>query len=73
LGINLQRRINQAEDLSYKTKRKDTRLTLQLSHQMQLTNKTTLFTHIGYMDNLSNLELYNSKKAFIKLGLTHQF
>lgn len=73
IGINLQRRINQAEDLSYKTKRKDTRLTLQATHQMQLTNKTTLFTHAGYIDNLSNLELYDSKKAFVKLGLAHQF
>lgn len=73
IGINLQRRVNQAEDLSYQTKRKDTRLSLQATHQMQLTNKTTLFTHAGYIDNLSNLELYDSQKAFIKLGLAHQF
>lgn len=73
IGLNVQRRINQAKDLSYNTKRKDTRLTLQLTHQMQLTNKTTAFTNVGYMDNLSNLVLYDSKKAFIKLGIYHQF
>lgn len=73
LGFNAQHRVNQGKDLTYKLKRKDTRLTLQIAHQVQLSNKTTFFTNAGYVDNASNLELYDSQKAFIKLGINHQF
>jgi hypothetical protein len=73
IGLNAQRRINQGDDLSYQVKRKDTRLTLQIAHQTQLSHKTSFFTNLGYVDNASNLELYDSEKAFIKLGINHQF
>lgn len=73
IGINAQRRVNQDHDLTYRAKRKDKRLTLQITHQMQLTNKTTFFTNAGYVNNASNLDLYDSKKAFIKVGLSYQF
>lgn len=73
IGLNAQRRINQAKDLTYKLKRKDTRLTLQIAHQIQLNNKTHFFANVGYVDNASNLELYDSKKAFMKLGINYQF
>lgn len=73
IGLNAQRRINQGDDLSYQVRRKDTRLTLQIAHQTQLSHKTSFFTNLGYVDNASNLELYDSEKAFIKLGINHQF
>lgn len=73
LGINLQRRVNQDLDLTYQAKRKDRRLTLQMTHQIQLNNKANFFTNIGYVNNASNLDLYDSEKAFIKTGINYQF
>lgn len=73
IGVNAQRRVNQDNDLTYRAKRKDTRLTFQIAHQVQLTNKTTFFTNAGYVKNASNLDLYDSKKAFFKAGINHQF
>lgn len=73
LGINVQRRMHQDTDLTYGAKRKDKRITLQIAHQVQLTNKTLFFTNAGYVNTTSNLDLYDSKKAFIKTGISYQF
>jgi len=73
ISVNAQRRINQAKDLTYRVKRKDLRFTWQVAHQLQLSNKTTFFANAGYVDNNSNLKLYDSKKAFVRIGINHQF
>lgn len=73
IGINAQRRVNQGTDLTYRAKRKDKRLTLQISHQIQLSSKASFFTNAGYVNNASNLDLYDSEKAFIKAGINYQF
>lgn len=73
IGINVQRRVNQDVDLTYRAKRKDRRLTLQIAHQIQLDSKASFFTNAGYVNNASNLDLYDSEKAFIKTGLNYQF
>lgn len=73
LGLNVQRRVNQDKDLTYGEVRKDLRLTLQIAHQLQLNNNATFFANAGYVNNASNLDLYDSKKAFVKTGLSYQF
>lgn len=73
LGINVQRRVNQDKDLTYRAIRKDKRLTLQLMHQIQVTNKLSFFANAGYVNNASNLDLYDSEKAFVKTGMNYQF
>lgn len=73
IGVNAQRRVNQDLDLTYRAKRKDRRLTLQITHQIQLSPKASFFTNAGYVNNASNLDLYDSEKAFIKTGIHYQF
>ena len=73
IGINAQRRVNQDKDLTYRAKRKDRRLTLQISHQIQLSSEASFFTNVGYVNNASNFDLYDSEKAFIKAGINYQF
>ena len=73
IGLNLQNRLNQAEDLTYKVKRQDKRWTLQMNYQNQFSKQASFFANAGYIYNNSNLELYDSKKAFIKTGINYQF
>jgi Protein of unknown function (DUF2860). len=57
----------------YNQKRKDTRVTLQIGHQIRVSKNTSVFAEAGHTDNDSNLGLYDTDKRYVKTGINYHF
>lgn len=73
VGLNVQQRQHQAKDPIYNQKRKDTRVTLQIGHQIRVSKNTSVFAEAGHTDNDSNLGLYDTDKRYVKTGINYHF
>ncbi len=72
-SIQVQQSRHQATDPVYNAIRQDTRLSLLAGHQMQLNANAALIAQMGYVKSDSNLDLYTTKKGYIKLGINYLF
>jgi tetratricopeptide (TPR) repeat protein len=66
-------RKHRASDPIYAKKRRDNRLLLKVGHTVRVGKKLSLFAHTGYTKNNSNLDIYDTNKAFVKMGVNYNF
>ncbi|MCK5896618.1 MAG: DUF2860 family protein [Cocleimonas sp.] len=73
INTQFQHRKHRASDPIYAKKRQDNRLLLKVGHTVRLGKKLSLFAHTGYTKNNSNLDIYDTNKAFVKMGVNYNF
>ena len=57
----------------YGQKRKDARSSLSLGHEYRITKKTTAYINAEYIDNKSNLSLYDTDRRQVSTGISFHF
>ena len=71
--LNYQHNKNQAPYPIYPNARVDDRFTVKLGHEKKLTKKTDLLMAIQYIDNDSNLTLYDVTRTEAKIGIRYEW
>jgi hypothetical protein len=64
---------HRASDPIYAKKRNDKRILLKIGHTLRLGGNLSAFATTGYTKNNSNLDIYDTKKAFVQLGIHYNF
>jgi predicted porin len=73
ISTQFQYRKHRAPDPVYAKKRKDKRLLFKIGHTMRVTKNWSVFANIGYTKNSSNLDIYDTDRAFAQLGVNYNF
>lgn len=73
ISTQFQYRKHRASDPVYAKKRKDKRLLFKIGHTLQVDKNWSVFAKADYTKNNSNLDLYDTDKAFVRVGVNYTF
>jgi len=68
-----QYRKHRAKDPIYAKKRQDKRVLFKVGHHLRLGKNLSVFAQLGYTKNNSNLDIYDTDKAFAQTGINYNF
>ena len=72
-STEIQNRQYRANDPVYAKKRQDNQLLLKIGHSKRLGKHLSAFADLGYINNSSNLDIYETNKTFARTGINYHF
>jgi len=73
ISSQFQYRKHRANDPIYAKKREDKRVLFKIGHNLRLGKNLSVFAQLGYTKNNSNLDIYDTDKAFARTGVNYNF
>jgi hypothetical protein len=73
ISSQFQYRKHRANDPIYAKKRQDKRVLFKIGHNLRLGKNLSIFAQLGYTKNNSNLDIYDTDKAFARTGVNYNF